>query len=105
MQNKSYTVYTIEHQVDVPAIKMPEVGLIDLGKICAKQSRALIELLTIKGNPCREISLVDLKPENLGALMMLQMLEVVLYGIHIAINPFGQPAVEEMKKMVKSALE
>lgn len=61
--------------------------------LCAEQ-QATIETLQKRKCPVRHIEIETLNEEVIGALMMQTMLEVILIGKLMKINPFDQPAVE-----------
>ncbi len=61
--------------------------------LCAEQ-QATIETLQKKKCPVRHIEIDTLNEEVMGALMMQTMLEVILIGKLMKVNPFDQPAVE-----------
>jgi len=48
-----------------------------------------------------------LRPElrSLGALMVHGMLTTVIRAQHLGVSPYGQPAVEEIKRRIKQSLE
>lgn len=71
--------------------------------LCAEQE-ATIETLKQKHCPVRHIELTSLDEEALGALMMHMMLEVILVGRLMKIDPFDQPAVEAGKILTKKLL-
>jgi glucose-6-phosphate isomerase len=52
----------------------------------------------------RRITIERLDEEALGELMMQFMLETVLSGYAMGIDPFDQPAVEEGKILAKQYL-
>lgn len=104
-QNKSYTIYTSGNdKLKTPTLSLLGIEHTTMGQLLKAQSDALFDLFKNRNNPCREIVLEGVNEQTIGALMMFNMIEVVLYGIFEGINPFGQPAVEEMKHMVMNKL-
>ncbi|MDG1436852.1 MAG: hypothetical protein P8P83_03615 [Rickettsiaceae bacterium] len=53
--------------------------------------------LNTTGAPTRSIILNDFSAKNIGSLVMHSMLEVVILGHMMKINPFNQPGVELIK--------
>ena len=76
----------------------------NLAKIKNAQKKAFISILKRKKIPFREIIIQDKSEESIGELFALFMLETVLVGKNNNINPFNQPAVEELKKNTKKFL-
>lgn len=71
--------------------------------LCAEQ-RGTIETLQNNKRPLRHIAIKNLDEENIGGLMMHMMLEVILLGKLMEINPFDQPAVEQGKVRTRELL-
>ncbi|MEZ0281856.1 glucose-6-phosphate isomerase [Methyloceanibacter sp.] len=64
------------------------------GDLVAAQQKAIPEALIAAGRPVRTIDLERLDERALGALMMHFMLETILAGHLLGVDPFDQPAVE-----------
>ena len=64
------------------------------GDLVAAQQKAIPEALLAAGRPVRTIDLERLDERALGALMMHFMLETILAGHLLGVDPFDQPAVE-----------
>lgn len=75
------------------------------GDLVAAQSRAIPDTLIAAGRPVRTIDLDRLDERSLGALMMHFMLETVLAGHLLGVDPFDQPAVESGKILTRRYLE
>jgi len=75
-----------------------------IGDLVAAQGRATADTLAHNHRPTRTIHVDRLDEENLGALLMHFMLETILTGYAIGIDPFDQPAVEEGKVLAKKYL-
>ena len=54
--------------------------------------------------PFRELVIKDKTEEAIGELLSLFMIEIAMVGKTININPFNQPAVEELKVVTKKLL-
>ena len=57
-----------------------------------------------KNIPYREFKINEINEEVLGELFSYFVLETALIGKFIGINPFDQPAVEEVKILAKQYL-
>ena len=76
-----------------------------LGDLIAAEARATAESLARRGRPVRRITVPTLDEKALGALMMQFMLETILMGKLMGVDPFDQPAVEEGKVLARKYLE
>ena len=74
------------------------------GDLVAAQQRAIPEALIAAGRPVRTIDLDTLDERALGALMMHFMLETILAGHLLGVDPFDQPAVESGKVLTRRYL-
>jgi glucose-6-phosphate isomerase len=74
------------------------------GDLVAAQQRAIPEALTAAGRPVRTIDIERLDERSLGALMMHFMLETILAGALLGVDPFDQPAVESGKLITRKYL-
>jgi len=75
-----------------------------LSQIKIAQKKAFIEVLKKKKIPYREFVIPDISEEVLGELFSYFMLETAITGILANLNPFDQPAVEEVKINTKKNL-
>jgi glucose-6-phosphate isomerase len=75
-----------------------------LSDIIESQKKALTNILRIKKIPFREFKINKINEEAIGELFSYFMLETVLVGKLIGVNPFNQPAVEEVKILTKKYL-
>ena len=75
-----------------------------LSKIKNAQKNAFIQILKRKNIPFREFQIGGYNEETLGELFSYFTIETVLIGHIININPFDQPAVEQIKKITKQQL-
>ena len=76
----------------------------DLLKVVESQKKALIEVFKEKKIPFREFKIDLITEENLGELFSYFILETALIGKSIGIDPFDQPAVEQVKILTKKYL-
>ncbi|MGE3916687.1 MAG: glucose-6-phosphate isomerase, partial [Hyphomicrobiaceae bacterium] len=75
-----------------------------LGDLVAAQSVAVPEALGKAGRPVRGIDLDRLDEAAFGALLMHMMLETILAGRLLQVDPFDQPAVELAKVLTRERL-
>ena len=75
----------------------------NLNQIKVAQKNAFIKALKKKEIPYREF-IVDSSEKNLGELFAYFMLETIIVGKLVNINPFDQPAVEQVKIDTKKIL-
>ncbi|MDB9760511.1 glucose-6-phosphate isomerase [Pelagibacteraceae bacterium] len=75
-----------------------------LSEIIESQKKALIKVFKKKKIPFREFKINKINEEVLGELFSYFMFETALVGKLININPFNQPAVEEIKILTKQYL-
>jgi len=74
------------------------------GDLVAAQQHAIPEALIAAGRPVRTIDVGRLDERALGALMMHFMLETILAGALLGVDPFDQPAVESGKLITRRYL-
>lgn len=75
-----------------------------IGDLVAVQGRATADTLARNHRPVRRITIDTLDEAALGELMMQLMLETILTGYALGVDPFDQPAVEEGKILAKQYL-
>ena len=75
-----------------------------VGDIVAAQSHAVPEALARAGRPVRTIDIAKLDEKAIGALLMHFMIETILAGRLLGLDPFDQPAVELAKILTKERL-
>jgi glucose-6-phosphate isomerase len=75
-----------------------------LNKIINSQKKALTIVLKNKKIPFKEIEINKFSEETIGELFAYFILETSILGKLINVNPFDQPAVEEVKKITKKLL-
>jgi glucose-6-phosphate isomerase len=72
-----------------------------VGDLVGAQASAVPEALGRAGRPVRIFELARLDEASLGALMMHLMLETILAGRLLGVDPFDQPAVELAKVITR----
>jgi glucose-6-phosphate isomerase len=76
-----------------------------MGDLVSAEARATAETLARNGRPVRQINLPKVSEATVGALMMHFMLETILMGRLMGVDPFDQPGVEEGKVLARQYLE
>jgi len=76
----------------------------NLSKVKLAQKNALIETFKKNNIPFREFKIKKIKEEVLGQLFSYFMLETAIIGKLIKVNPYDQPAVEQVKISTKKLL-
>ena len=76
----------------------------DFSKVKEAQKNALIKILKNKNIPYQEFIINNKNEETLGELFSYFIMETVLIGKLLGINPFDQPAVEQVKNLTKKYL-
>jgi glucose-6-phosphate isomerase len=74
------------------------------GDLVAAEARATAQTLFKNGRPVRQIHLAKVDEFHLGALMMHFMLETIIMGKLMNVDPFNQPGVEEGKVLARQYL-
>ena len=75
-----------------------------LSKIKDAQKKALIKSFTKKEIPFREFKIKKLNEETLGELFSIFFIETIIIGKLLKINPYDQPAVEQVKITTRKLL-
>lgn len=111
--DKSFCLITLAHpsaDLRVPA-SLPLERLVPLavGRRAHELMQALFggfeAALRAKGIPYFHICLPDRSESSIGALMQLEMMEMMMLARLLGVNAFDQPAVEEYKKEARALLE
>ena len=76
-----------------------------LGDLVDAEARATAQTLSKNGRPVRQIHLAKVDEFEMGALMMHFMLETILMGKLMGVDPFDQPGVEEGKILARQYLK
>ncbi len=111
-RDKLFTVVTVAVAGRGPRIdpdlarRAGEPGLAGktIGDLVAAQGRATADTLARNGCPVRTMHLPVLDEASLGELLMHFMLETIIAGHLLGVDPFDQPAVEEGKVLAKTYL-
>ena len=75
-----------------------------IGDLTDCQQRATAETYARNGRPVRTLTIDTLDETTMGALLMHFMLETIITGRMMQIDPFDQPAVEESKVLTREYL-
>lgn len=76
-----------------------------VGDVTSCQQTAAAEVLARNGRPVRVFSVSQVDEFSTGALMMHFMLETIMAGFIMQIDPFDQPAVEQGKVLTREYLQ
>ena len=76
----------------------------DLNKIIFAQKKATENVFKYKNIPFRSFEINNRSEKTLGELFCFFILETILIGQSLKVNPFDQPAVELIKKETKKLL-
>jgi glucose-6-phosphate isomerase len=76
-----------------------------VGDLTDCQARATAETFARNGRPVRELRIERLDERTLGGLLMHFMLETIIMGLMMGIDPFDQPAVEQSKILTRQYLQ
>ncbi|MES1989383.1 MAG: glucose-6-phosphate isomerase [Pseudomonadota bacterium] len=80
------------------------LGNAHIGDLVDAEARATIDTLARNGRPVRTFMVPKLNERALGALFMHFMLETIIAGRVLGVDPFDQPAVEEGKVLARKYL-
>jgi glucose-6-phosphate isomerase len=75
-----------------------------LGDLVDAEARATAQTLFKNGRPVRGLHVAEVNAFTMGALMMHFMLETILMGKLMEVDPFNQPGVEEGKILARQYL-
>lgn len=112
--DKWFTIIRPASEGTGPAIDLglagedPALGYLSgrtIGDLVAAEARATADALVNRGRPVRTIALSRLDEASLGALLMHFMLETAVAAHLMGVDPFGQPAVEEGKRLARAYLQ
>jgi glucose-6-phosphate isomerase len=80
------------------------IGGKTVGDIVDAQGHAIVAALKRAGRPVRTIDMPELNARSAGALLMHFMLETIVAGRLLQLDPFDQPGVELAKVLTKQRL-
>jgi glucose-6-phosphate isomerase len=75
-----------------------------VGDIVDAQAHAIAQALKQAGRPVRTIDVPELNARAAGALLMHFMMETIVAGRLLHVDPFDQPGVELAKILTKQRL-
>ena len=75
-----------------------------LGKIILSQKLATEKVFSNKNMPFRSFNVINRDEKTLGELFCFFILETILLGRALNVNPYDQPSVELIKKETKKIL-
>jgi glucose-6-phosphate isomerase len=110
--NALFTLMTVETRGKGLAAPMARANALGLKYLAGKkmgdlvdaEARATAQTLFKNGRPVRQIHLAKVDEFHMGALMMHFMLETILMGKLMNVDPFDQPGVEEGKVLARKYL-
>jgi glucose-6-phosphate isomerase len=111
-RDKMFTVFTTETAGEGPEV-LPAfaqdaafAGFAGkhIGDLVDAEARATVDTLAKNGRPVRTFRMRKLNERTLGALFMHFMLETIIAGKMLGIDPFDQPAGEEGKTLARKYL-
>ncbi len=108
-KDKVYYIFKTQNKYKIPInkniiYKQLKIKKNSLDHVVDAQKKALTKIFKKKNIPFREIVIKNLKEETVGSLFSYFMLETVLVGDAINVNPYDQPAVEEIKILTNKYL-
>ena len=109
-RNKLFNIFSLDEKLSSKLYtkkisnKLNYLNNKSLTNIRNAQKDAIIESLKLKKIPFREFKIKKLNEENLGELFSYYILETIITGKLINIDPFDQPAVEQVKTTTKKLL-
>jgi len=75
-----------------------------LSKIVSSQEKAILQVFKNKNIPFRKIEIKKISEDVIGEFFSYFMIETILIGRLMNLNPFNQPSVEEVKILTKNFL-
>ena len=75
-----------------------------VGQVVESQKKAFVQILKKKKFPLREFKISKINEETFGELASYFMLETWMLGDNLNINPFNQPAVEQVKVLTNQPI-
>jgi glucose-6-phosphate isomerase len=110
--NALFTIVTVDTKGKGPmapraaakSLKLDYLAGKRLGDLVEAESRATAQTLFKNGRPVRVIHVPQVDAFDMGALMMHFMLETIIMGKLMGVDPFNQPGVEEGKILARQYL-
>ena len=109
-KDKVFHIFSLEEKSKIKVNTKKFTGKInylhntDINKIKTAQKNAFMKALNKKKIPYMEIKIKNINEETLGELFSYYILKISMIGKLIGINPFNQPAVEQVKITTKKIL-
>jgi glucose-6-phosphate isomerase len=105
-KDKLFYIFSLEEKINIQKIKNKNTFLNkkNLNTIKDAQKKSLINTFNKKKIPFREFKISKINEETLGELFSYFILETVITGKLIKINPYDQPGVEQVKIYTKNLL-
>ena len=103
--DKFFTIFAPIHDQKDLMVDHPVHGYISVDTLLLAQAETVIDALKLKHKNIRLFMVQKLNEEFLAQIVMTLMLETILFARIHNMNPFDQPAVEDMKKILKTKLE
>lgn len=111
-RDKMFTVMMVDiagtgPRIDEACLNDPYIGYLagrTVGDLVDCEQRATAETLAGNGCPVRIIRVPELTEHAMGALFMHFMLETIIAGHMMGVDPFDQPAVEQGKILARQYL-
>ena len=75
-----------------------------ISKIKKAQKESLIKIFQKNNIPFREFRIKKINEETLGEIISIFIIETIVIGKLLKINPYNQPAVEQVKILTKRLL-
>ena len=111
-KDKFFTFYTTNHKnkglhINNDILKENNLEYIagkTMGDLMNAEQKATLDTLRNNNFSYREIFIPEINEEILGSIMALSVYETIASCIYFDVNPFNQPAVEQVKKITKEYL-
>jgi glucose-6-phosphate isomerase len=110
--NALFTILSVDMKGEGPVVPKAAAKALGLGYLAGKrpgdlveaECRATAQTLFKNGRPVRLLHVPRVDAFSMGALMMHFMLETILMGRLMGVDPFDQPGVEEGKVLARQYL-
>jgi glucose-6-phosphate isomerase len=87
-----------DEKINIPQSKfLPWSRSYSLDNLSNVMAHATYDSLKFKNRPVRMINIPSRNPESIASLMVIFLVEVLILAELKNINPYGQPAVEDIK--------
>ena len=109
-KDKIFNIFSLQKKSKEKIILSKNIGINsflnkkELSKVKNAQKDALIKSFKKRNIPYREFKINKINEEVLGKLFSFFMIETIIVGKLLRINPFDQPAVEQVKDYTKKLI-